>query len=109
MVVYGLALAGVGLFISSISENQQQAFLGVFAFMAPAVMLSGYVAPIENMPRFFQWVATCDPLSYCIPIMKGCFLKNFGFQDAWNDLWPLLAIAFVTLAAALRLFRRHIA
>ena len=109
MVFYGLALAGVGLFISSISENQQQAFLGVFAFMAPAVMLSGYVAPIENMPRFFQWVAVCDPLSYFIPILKGCFLKGFGFRDAWHLLWPLLAIAVVTLSAALRLFRRHIA
>ena len=109
LVFYGLALAGVGLFISSVSENQQQAFLGVFAFMAPAVMLSGYVAPIENMPRFFQWVAICDPLSYCIPIMKGCFLKDFGFRDAWHLLWPLLAIAIVTLSAALRLFRRHIA
>ena len=109
LVCYGLALAGVGLFISSISENQQQAFLGVFTFMAPAVMLSGYVAPIENMPRFFQWVATCDPLSYFIPILKGCFLKDFGFQDAWGFLWPLLAIAVVTLSAALRLFRRHIA
>lgn len=109
MVFYGLALAGVGLFISSVSENQQQAFLGVFAFMAPAVMLSGYVAPIENMPRFFQWVAICDPLSYFIPILKGCFLKDFGFRDAWHLLWPLLAIAFVTLSAALRLFRRHIA
>jgi len=109
MVFYGLALAGVGLFISSISENQQQAFLGVFAFMAPAVMLSGYVAPIENMPRFFQWVAYCDPLSYFIPILKGCFLKDFGFKDAWHLLWPLLAIALVTLSTALRLFRRHIA
>jgi ABC-2 type transport system permease protein len=109
MVFYGLALAGVGLFISSISENQQQAFLGVFAFMAPAVMLSGYVAPIENMPRFFQWVAVCDPLSYFIPILKGCFLKDFGFRDAWHLLWPLLAIALVTLSTALRLFRRHIA
>jgi ABC-2 type transport system permease protein len=109
MVCYGLALAGVGLFISSISENQQQAFLGVFAFMAPAVMLSGYVAPIENMPRFFQWVATCDPLSYFIPILKGCFLKNFGFGDAWHLLGALLAIALVTLSAALRLFRSHIA
>jgi ABC-2 type transport system permease protein len=109
MVFYGFALAGVGLFISSVSGNQQQAFLGVFTFMAPAVMLSGYVAPIENMPRFFQWVATCDPLSYFIPILKGCFLKGFGFRDAWHLLWPLLAIALVTLSAALRLFRRHIA
>jgi ABC-2 type transport system permease protein len=109
MVCYGLALAGVGLFISSISENQQQAFLGVFTFMSPAVMLSGYVAPIENMPRFFQWVAVCNPLAYFIPILKGTFLKHYGFAEGWAFLWPMLAIALVTLSLALRLFRRHIA
>jgi ABC-2 type transport system permease protein len=106
---YGLALAGVGLFISSISATQQQAFLGVFAFMVPAVNLSGYVAPIENMPLFFQTLAYMNPLTYCINIVKGVFLKSYGFLDAWPDLWPLFLISFGTLSLALYLFRRHIA
>ena len=93
MTCYGLALAGIGLFISSLCETQQQAFFGVFSFMVPAVMLSGYVAPIENMPVAMQWVAHLDPLSYFIPILKGVFLKGFGFGQAWSNLWPLLAIA----------------
>jgi len=109
LVCYGLALAGVGLFISSISSTQQQAFLGVFAFMAPAVNLSGYVAPIENMPFFFQVLAYMNPLTYCINIIKGVFLKSYGFSDALPDLWPLLLIAFGTLSLALTMFRRHIA
>ncbi|MBI1753308.1 MAG: ABC transporter permease [Acidobacteria bacterium] len=109
LTCYGLALAGVGLFISSISSTQQQAFLGVFAFMAPAVNLSGYVAPIENMPRFFQVLAYMNPLTYCINIVKGVFLKGYGFGDALPDLWPLLLIAFGTLSLALYMFRRHIA
>lgn len=109
LTCYGLALAGVGLFISSISSTQQQAFLGVFAFMAPAVNLSGYVAPIENMPRFFQVLAYMNPLTYCINIVKGVFLKSYGFGDALPDLWPLLLIAFGTLSLALYMFRRHIA
>ena len=54
MVCYGLALAGIGLFVSSLCSTQQQAFLGVFSFMVPAVILSGYVSPIENMPLLFQ-------------------------------------------------------
>ncbi len=109
MVGYGLALAGVGLFISSISSTQQQAFLGVFCFMTPAVMLSGYVAPIENMPVVLQWIAHMNPLTYFILILKGGFLKGLGFAGAWAYIWPLLVIAFVSLTSALYLFRRHIA
>ena len=105
----GLALAGVGLFISSISSTQQQAFLGVFAFMVPAVNLSGYVAPIENMPLLFKVLAYMNPLTYCINIVKGVFLKSYGFQDALPDLWPLFLISFGTLSLALYMFRRHIA
>lgn len=109
MLCYGLALAGVGLFISSISNTQQQAFLGVFAFMVPATILSGYVAPIENMPTFFQWLAVLNPLSYFIPILKGVFLKHYLWSDMLPRLWPMLLIATFTLTTALRMFRRHIA
>lgn len=109
MVCYGLALAGIGLFVSSLCSTQQQAFLGVFSFMVPAVILSGYVSPIENMPLLFQWLAAVDPLSHFILLLKGVFLKDLGWSAAWPLLWPLLAIAGVTLSLALAMFRRHIA
>ena len=109
MVCYGLALAGIGLFISSFCSTQQQAFLGVFSFMVPAVILSGYVSPIENMPLLFQWLAAVDPLSHFILLLKGVFLKDLGWSAAWPLLWPLLAIAGVSLSLALAMFRRHIA
>lgn len=109
MVCYGLALAGIGLFVSSLCSTQQQAFLGVFSFMVPAVILSGYVSPIENMPLLFQWLAAMDPLSHFILLLKGVFLKDLGWSAAWPLLWPLLAIAGVTLSLALAMFRRHIA
>jgi ABC-2 type transport system permease protein len=109
MLFYGLSLAGVGLFISSICSTQQQAFLGVFSFMVPAVMLSGYVAPVENMPVFLQLVSHIDPLTYFIRILKGVFLKDFGFADALPNLWPMLLIALCTVSLALLKFRRHIA
>jgi ABC-2 type transport system permease protein len=109
LVCYGMALAGIGLFISSICTTQQQAFFGVFTFMSPAVLLSGYVSPIENMPLALRCLAWINPLTHTILIMKGVFLKGFGFAQAWPYLWPLLAIAFCTLSAALTMFRRHIA
>ncbi len=109
MVCYGLALAGIGLFISSFCSTQQQAFIGVFSFTVPAVILSGYISPVENMPQVFQWLAAIDPLTHFIVLLKGVFLKGFDWSAAWSLLWPLLAIAGVTLSLALAMFRRHIA
>lgn len=109
LLAYGLSLAGVGLFISSLCANQQQAFLGVFCFMVPAAIVSGYVSPIENMPQFFQALAWVNPLTYFILILKGIFLKGFGLAECWPYLWPLLLFALCNLSAALYLFRRHIA
>jgi len=106
--VYGLSLAGVGLFISSICSTQQQAFLGVFSFMVPAMMLSGFVAPIENMPPFLQFLAKGNPLSYFIPALKGLFLKQFAAADLFQLMWPMLLIAIVTLSIGLWMFKMKI-
>ena len=108
LFLYGLSLSGVGLFISSLCSTQQQAFLGLFSFMVPAMMLSGFVAPIENMPYFLQILAGGNPISYFIPTLKGLFLKHFTFSDAFPYLWPMLLIALFTLSAALWMFKRHI-
>ncbi|MDR1841132.1 MAG: ABC transporter permease, partial [Holophagales bacterium] len=108
MLIYGLSLAGVGIFISSVCSTQQQAFLGVFGFMILAMMLSGFVAPIENMPPFLQIVSKGNPISYFIPVLKGLFLKQFAFADVFPYLWPMLLIAFFTLSAGLWMFRRGI-
>jgi len=109
MLFYALALAGFGLFISSLCETQQQAFLGVFTFMVPAIMLSGFIAPVENMPLFFQWLSWIDPLSHFIVIVKGLFLKGFGIDLVWRNLWPLLVITVFTMSIGYWMFRRRIA
>ena len=109
MLCYGLALAGVGLFLSSLCMTQQQAFLAVFSFMVPAIMLSGYVSPMENMPQILQYIAHINPLTYFIRILKGVFLKELGLIEAWDFMWPLLLIGFCSLGFALAMFRRHIA
>ncbi|MDR0498462.1 MAG: ABC transporter permease [Holophagales bacterium] len=108
MVMYGLSLSGVGLFISSICSTQQQAFLGAFSFMIPAMMLSGFIGPIENMPRFLQVISHANPLYYFIQLVKGLFLKQFTFADAFPYLWPMLLIALFTLSVGHWVFRHYI-
>jgi ABC-2 type transport system permease protein len=109
MTFYALALAGFGLFISSLCATQQQAFLGVFTFMVPAIMLSGFIAPVENMPFFFRCLSEIDPLTHFIVIVKGLFLKGFDFGLIWPHLWPLWLISAATLTSAYLMFRRRIA
>ncbi len=108
MVCYILALVGFGLFISSICETQQQAFLGVFSFMMPAVLLSGFPAPIENMPDWLQRLTWFNPLRHFIVIVKGVFLKDVGIATVAANAWPLLVIGVITMAAADITFRRRI-
>ena len=77
MVIYGLSLVGFGLLISSLCSTQQQAFIGVFVFMMPAILLSGYVSPVENMPVWLQnltWINPIPPLygHYQADLFEGC-------------------------------------
>ena len=108
MFFYILALAGFGLLISSACSTQQQAFLGVFSFMMPAVLLSGFPSPVENMPRWLQYIDWFNPLRHFIIIVKGVFLKDVGVRELLHPLWPLLVIALITLGSADWMFRRRL-
>jgi ABC-2 type transport system permease protein len=109
MFFYILALAGIGLLISSICSTQQQAFLGVFSFMMPAVLLSGFPAPVENMPLWLQRLDWFNPLQHFIVIVKSIFLKDADPAFVFHALQPLLVIAVLTLSAANWMFRRRLA
>src|ERR1043166_6866172 len=108
MFFYILALAGFGLLISSVCSTQQQAFLGVFTFMMPAVLLSGFPSPVENMPVWLQYLDWFNPLQHFIVIVKGVFLKDVGMNVLFHSLWPLLVIALITLTSANWIFRRRL-
>lgn len=104
---YALSLSGIGLLISAVSSSQQQAFLGVFCFMVPSVVLSGYLAPVENMPQVLRWVAEANPLTHFIAIAKGLFLKSYGWAEVRGALAALAAISAATLFVAHRVFWRQ--
>jgi ABC-2 type transport system permease protein len=109
MLFYALALVGVGLFISSISKTQQQAFLGAFVFMVPAILLSGYTAPVENMPIWLQHLTWINPVRHFVEVVKGVFLKDASFARVFALVWPLMIIGIVNLSLAAIMFRRKAA
>ena len=109
MFFYALALVGVGLFISSVSKTQQQAFLGAFVFMVPAILLSGYTAPVENMPLWLQHLTWINPVRHFVEVVKGVFLKDASFARVLTLMVPLVVIGFATLSLAAVMFRRKAA
>lgn len=108
LFVFVCAISGIGLFISSLSATQQQAMLGTFVFMTPAVLLSGFATPIENMPSWLQPVSYIIPLTYMLVISKGIFLKAMPAFIVLNNVWPMIIIAIFTLAGANLFFRRRL-
>jgi ABC-2 type transport system permease protein len=108
LVVFLLSVIGVALFISSLVSNQQQAMMGIMVFMMPAMMLSGFTSAIQNMPGWLQPVAMINPLTHFIVILRGVFLRDMPFWLVAERIWPMAAIAAVTLTAATWLFRRKV-
>jgi ABC-2 type transport system permease protein len=109
LTVFIIAMIGIGLSISSIAVTQQQAMLGIMTVLLPATLLSGYAAPIENMPDWLQPFTYANPLRYIMVVIKGVFLKNMPPIEILNNTWPMAIIALCTLSLATWLFRRRLA
>ena len=105
MLVYLLSIIGIGLFISALASTQQQAIIGSFMFLAPAILLSGYATPVSNMPDWLQTLTLLNPVRHFVVIAKGSFLKDLPIDVVAAHLWPLALIAAATLSAATWLFR----
>ncbi len=80
----------------------------VFFFMMPMIYLSGFVFPIENMPRWMQSVTYLIPLRYFLVIVRGIFLKGVGLEVLWPQalamlVWGLSMLTLATLRSSKRL------
>lgn len=105
-IVAGLAL---GLLISTVSRTQQEAFMSMFFFFLPVVILSGFLFPVYTMPAPFRWLSVLDPLRHFLVIVRGIFLKGEGLLDLWPEYLILTGMAVGTLGLAVARFRRNLA
>ncbi len=97
---------GFGLLISTVSRTQQQAMMSAFFFIFPAMLLSGFAFPIENMPRTVQWLTLINPLRYYLVIIRGIFLKGVGITILWQQFLALFLLGAVILSFAVNRFRK---
>jgi ABC-2 type transport system permease protein len=107
--LYLMSSLGFGLFISTISRTQQQAMMSSFMFTFPAMLLSGFAFPIENMPPVIQFATYANPLRYYLIIIRTIFLKGVGAAILWPQLLGLFILGSVILAFAVQRFRKTLA
>jgi len=107
--LYLMTTLGVGLLISTVSETQQQAMMSTFFFYFPAVLLSGFMFPIANMPVAIQWLTYLNPLRYFLVIVRGIFLKGIGPAVLWPQMTALAVMGLVVLWLASRRFQKTLA
>ena len=107
LILFIFSATGVGLMISAIAVTQQQAILGAFMFLVPAVILSGFSTPIANMPEVLQYLTLLDPLRYFLIIVRGVFLEGNSYAILFDQYWPMAIISIVSLSFAGWLFRHR--
>jgi ABC-2 type transport system permease protein len=106
-ILFLMTTLGAGLFISTVSQTQQQAMMASFFFFSPAFMLSGFAFPIRNMPVAVQYVTYLNPVRYFMEIVRGLFLKGVGVETLWPQMLSLLAFGSAVLTlSALRFHKR---
>lgn len=106
-LIFMLSTLAIGLLISTISATQQQAMISAFFFMMPAILLSGFAFPLENMPQSIQYLTYLNPLRYFIVIIRSIFLKGGGFFDLLDQIIPLFVLGVTVLAIAALRFKKR--
>lgn len=104
-VMFIVAGLSFGLFISTIASTQQEAFLSMFLFLLPSLILSGFLYPVDTMPTFFQHLTVLNPLRHFLEVVRGIFLKGLGIRELWLQFTLLAVMAAGGVWAATRRFR----
>jgi ABC-2 type transport system permease protein len=103
-----LSMLGLGLWISTKVSTRDAAMQAAMATIMPCIFLSGYVFPLDSMPRFFWWVAQLIPTTWLIDASRGVILRGAGWRELWLHsvvLWGMTLI--VVTSTALR-FRKQV-
>ena len=111
MVLSGLYVfvgIGVGIMLATLCQSQQQVVLTTFFINLPMVQLSGAIAPIETMPKFFQYLSVINPLRHYIAIVRGILLKGVGLEALWIHILALACFAVVLLTISTKRFRSQL-
>ena len=106
LLLFILLALSLGILISTISESQLTAMMmSLFALILPTVLLSGFIFPIENMPKILQWFSALMPPKYLIIIVKNIMLKGVGISYIWKETLILLVMTIFFIGMSAKKFK----
>lgn len=108
LLIFNITIVGVGLSISAISLNMQQAMLLTFFLIMPLMLLSGLLTPIQNMPYVLEIGTYANPLRFGIDLVQRIYLEDASFSQIKMNFVPMLVLAAITLPLATWLFRNRL-
>lgn len=108
LICFTVAAVGVGMSISAVALNMQQAMLFTFLLIMPLMLLSGLLTPVSNMPEVLQIATYANPLRFGIDLVRRVYLEGAGLQQVAFDFVPMLVLAALTLPLAAWLFRHRL-
>ncbi|HET7621582.1 MAG TPA: ABC transporter permease [Gemmatimonadaceae bacterium] len=105
--VYLVAALGIGLWVSTVAETQQQAMFVNFAIMLIYILMSGIFTPVSGMPRWAQWIADASPITHFVRLMREVLLKGAGLADVAGEIGILAVTGALVLTLAVRQYRKR--
>jgi ABC-2 type transport system permease protein len=107
--IYLVGALGIGLWISTVAETQQQAMFVTFSIMMIYLLMSGLFTPVRGMPEWAQWIAQASPVMHFTHLMRAVLLKGAGVSDVLRELAMLAGIGAAVLTLAVRQYRKRAA
>lgn len=104
--LYLVAALGIGLWVSSVAETQQQAVFVAFSLMMVYILMSGLFTPVRSMPEWAQGIAALNPLMHYISMMRAVMLKGAGLLEVLPRLGALALAGAVLMTLAVRQYRK---
>jgi ABC-2 type transport system permease protein len=106
--LYFMTGLGLGIFISTLAETQQQAMFISWFFMIFLLLMSGFLTPIANMPPAWQKVTYLNPLRYYVNLLREIFLKGTPLEFLWTEIIPLAAFGAIIISASAMKFHKRV-
>jgi ABC-2 type transport system permease protein len=107
-VLFLLCVLGIGLFISTVSNTQQQAMVTSFFFIMPSIIFSGFGSPISSMPELMQYLTYINPLRYFQTVLRSVYLKGVGLDVLWPQMVAMAAIGIFMLSVSVLRFHKSL-
>jgi ABC-2 type transport system permease protein len=105
-MLYIMMSLSLGILISTVSDTMQKAiFISLVGMMLPTILLSGFIFPIENMPKVYGWLSSILPPRYFIVIIKNIMIKGTGFLYVWKETLILIVFTAAFIGLSIRNFK----